>query len=251
MACLIFPVAAHSEGCASATGETTHIAAIDEGFDLLLADGRIAVLSGLAAEPGAQGYQTFADRLGGAEVRVSALQPKPDRWGRVAAAVYPSGGGESLAEQALSAGLGRYRPDAAAKPCRDRLLAAERAARDKRHGLWGEPRLAALDAADTKAILAAPKGLVVVEGRVMTVGEQRGRLYLNFGPRRTSDFTLVISKRNLALFDQAGIPLRQLAGRRLRARGLVDRGFGPLMEIAGPDALELLDGPTEAAEVKR
>lgn len=224
--------------------------AVDEGFDLLLADGRTAALAGFAAEPGAPGYAAFAEQLRGAEIRMSPLHAKPDRWGRVAAIVFPASGDTSvsLAERALAAGIGRYRPDAAAKPCRDRLLAAERMARAARRGLWGDQRLGALDAGDAKSILAAPKGFIVVEGRVNTIGEQRGRLYLNFGPRRTSDFTIVISKRNLALFEQAGIPLRQLAGRRLRARGLVDRGFGPMMEIVGPDALEVLD---EAADVKR
>lgn len=227
---------------------------MDEGLDLLLADGRVAVLAGLAAEPRAPGYSEFVARLGGAGIRLAPLEPKPDRWGRIAVAAALSGASEpggSLAEQALAAGVGRYRPDAAAKPCRARLLAAEKTAREAGRGLWGEKSLAALHAGDPKAVLAAPRGFVVVEGRVLTIGEQRGRLYFNFGVRRTTDFTIVISKKNLALFDQAGVPLRQLAGRRLRARGLVDRGFGPLMEIVSPDALELLDGAVDAAALKR
>ena len=213
----------------------------------------MAALAGLAVEPRAPGYAEFAARLGGAEIRLASLDPKPDRWGRVVVAALPGAPepGAGLAEQALAAGLGRYRPDAAAKPCRARLLAAETAARDARRGLWGEPRLAALDASDARAVLAAQKGFVVVEGRVLTIGERRGRLYLNFGARRTTDFTIVISKRNLALFDQAGVQPRLLAGRRLRARGLVNRGFGPLMEIASPDALEILDAAVDAAALKR
>lgn len=249
---------AQAQGCDpgqidAAKTELGQIVAADDGFDLLIADGRTVALTGFAAEPGAPGYAAFVERLAGAEIRIFPFQAKPDRWGRMPAIVFPASGNlsASLAEQALSAGIGRYRPDATAKPCRDRFLAAERIARDARRGLWGEPRLAVLDASDAKAVLAAPKGFLVVEGRVNTIGEQRGRLYLNFGPRRTTDFTIVISKRNLALFDQAGIPLRQLSGRRLRARGLVDRGFGPMMEIVGPDALELLGGATEAADVKR
>ncbi len=225
---------------------------MDEGFDLLLADGRVAALSGVSTSSGAPGHAEFAQRLAGADIRLAPLDAKPDRWGRIAAAAYPPAATESVAEQLLAAGLGRYRPDAAAKPCRDRLLAAERAAREARRGLWGEAGAAVLDAGDAKAVLAAPRGLVVVEGRVFSIGEQRGRLYLNFGPRRTTDFTIVISKRNLAQFEAARLPLRELAGRRLRARGLVDRGFGPLMEIVSPDAVELLDGGLEAAaEAKR
>ena len=214
----------------------------------------MAALAGVAAVASAPGYRAFADALAGANVRVAALEAKPDRWGRLVAWVRRDSSdapGESLAERALAAGLALYRPDASAKPCRDRLLAAEQAARAARRGLWSEAGSGPLDAVDAKAILAAEKGLVVVEGRVLTIGEQRGRLYLNFGPRRTTDFTIVISKRKLALFEAARVPLRQLAGRRLRARGLVDRSFGPVMEVVSPDALELLDSAPAGTETNR
>ncbi|HMN71185.1 MAG TPA: thermonuclease family protein [Rhodoblastus sp.] len=210
----------------------------------------MATLPGVAADPAAPGYTAFAERLAGAEIRLSSLAAKPDRWGRAPAAAFLGDRPESLGEQILEAGLARYLPDPAARPCRDRLLAAEAAARAAKRGLWAMPG-AALDAGDARAILAAPRGLALVEGRILSIGERRGRLYLNFGPRRTTDFTIVISKRNLALFDAARIPVRELAGRRLRARGLVDRGFGPLMEIGTPDALEILDGGAQTADVKQ
>jgi hypothetical protein len=50
------------------------------------------------------------------------------------------GGGEiGVAEAILDAGLARYRPDAAAHPCRDLLLAAEAEARAGKTGLWADP----------------------------------------------------------------------------------------------------------------
>lgn len=208
----------------------------------------MATLPGLAARPGAPGAAEFRARLDGAEVRIAPLSGKPDRWGRTPSVIFWNGR-ESLAEKILFAGLGIYRPDAAAKPCRDRLLAAEISARAAGRGLWAAPG-ALLDAADTKAILAAPKGMLVIEGRVLSIGERRGRLYLNFGARRTTDFTIVISKRNLAQFEAAQLPLRDARGWRLRVRGLVDRGFGPMMEIVSPDALEIVErsGTAEARQ---
>lgn len=250
MACAAAPWQAGAQTCAAPDAQAVRVVAVDEGFDLLLADGRVATLAGVATDPAAPGYQEFARRLGGAEIRLAPLSAKPDRWGRVAAAAFREEGPDSLGEHMLKEGIARYRPDRDAKPCRDRLLAAETAAREAKRGLWAMAG-AALDAGDAAAVSAAPKGLTIVEGRVLSIGERRGRLYLNFGPRRTTDFTIVISKRNLALFEAAHIPLRQMAGRRLRARGLVDRGFGPLMEIGNPDALELLDGDVRAAEVKQ
>lgn len=225
---------------------------MDDNFDILLADGRVAVLAGFAPEPDAAGARHFRERLAGAEIRLAPLDPKPDRWGRIPAWI--SSGSQTdagLAGEALAAGLGRYRADSSAKPCRVALLAAERAARETRRGLWSETGFSVLDAADARAALRAAKGFVIVEGRILTIGERRGRLYLNFGARRTTDFAIVISKRNAALIENAGIALRKLAGRRLRARGLLDRGFGPVMEIMSADALELLDDASDAAELKR
>ncbi len=219
----------------------------EEHLDLLLADGRIAGLAGVAADPSATGAQAVRTRLSGGEIRLAPLSQKPDRWGRTPAAVFTPGHAESLNEQILQAGLGLYRPDSVAWPCRDRLLAAEQSARAERLGIWSSLGVV-LDAGDAKAILAASKGLVVVEGRVLSIGERRGRVYLNFGTRRTTDFTIVISKRNLAQFEIAKLPVRSAVGRRLRARGLIDRGFGPLMEITNPDALEFLDRAAEARQ---
>ncbi|MCB1536521.1 MAG: nuclease [Rhodoblastus sp.] len=241
-----------ARACVSDQTEAARIAIVEDNFDILLADGRVAVLAGFAPEPAAPGYGQFRERLAGAAVRLAQLEPKPDRWGRIPAWI--STGSEEdagLAGEALAAGLGRYRPDPAARPCRARLLATEQAARAARRGLWDEPKLGVLDAADAGAALAAAKGYLVLEGRILTIGERRGRLYLNFGARRTTDFSIVISKRNAALIENAGLPLRKLGGRRLRARGLLDRGFGPLMEITSADALELLDDLPGAAEMKR
>ena len=241
-----------ARACVSVQTEASRIAIVEDNFDILLADGRVAVLAGFAPQPDAPGYGPFRERLAGGAVRLAQLEPKPDRWGRIP--VWMSTGSKEdagLAGEALAAGLGRYRPDPAARPCRAGLLAAEQAARAARRGLWSEPRPGVLDATDTGAVLAAAKAYVVIEGRILTIGERRGRLYLNFGARRTTDFSIVISRRNAALIEKAGLPLRKLGGRRLRARGLLDRGVGPLMEITSADALELLDEAPGATETKQ
>src|ERR1019366_3936854 len=46
------------------------------------------------------------------------------------------------------AGLARYEPSAAARPCRTSLLAAEAGARAAGLGLWGDPYYAVIAAAD-------------------------------------------------------------------------------------------------------
>ena len=101
-----------------------------------------------------------------------------------------------------------------------------------------------MDAGDHAAVADAPPDFLIVEGTVSSVGATRGRIYLNLGKMRTADLAIVIVGRDIPAFEAQGIELRRLAGRRVRARGLIDRRFGPRMEIGSPDALEILGADT-------
>jgi endonuclease YncB( thermonuclease family) len=71
------------------------------------------------------------------------------------------GGGEiGVAEAILDAGLARYRPDAAAHPCRDLLLAAEAEARAGKTGLWADPFYEVLAAGDRAVFASSRKAMV-------------------------------------------------------------------------------------------
>ncbi|MCC0003310.1 MAG: nuclease (SNase) [Methylobacteriaceae bacterium] len=236
--------------CDADEGAAVSVAGVNDQFDIVLADGRRVALTGVAVARDAQGWPAFVDRLRGAELRLRSADSRPDRWGRIPGLLFARPAGQAhepfalVARAALEAGLGRYRPDPAARPCRAELLAAEARARAAKRGAWAAPRFAVIDATDRKAVAAAPKGLVVVEGVVSAIGETRTRLYLNFGTIRTVDLAATISRRDLPEFEKRGAKVRDLAGRRVRIRGLIDRGFGPLIEVGDPDALELVgDGP--------
>jgi hypothetical protein len=235
--------------CAVHEAQPIRVASVGERFDLLLDDGRLAALVGVEFDPDAPGRGAFSARLAGSDLRMRALAPNRDRWGRIPAAIFlarekrdgADAGATNLAEAALAAGLGLYRPDALAHPCRDALLAAEARARVAKTGIWADSGRRIVDAADRRAVAAAGAGLAIVEGEVTGFGDSGGRVYLNFGKIRTVDLAIVISKRNIDMFDMQGLAPRNLVGRRLRARGLIDRRFGPQMEIGAPDALELID----------
>ena len=104
------------------------------------------------------------------------------------------------------------------------------------------PEISVADCTDRDALLRR-KGMVVVEGAIRSVGETPGAIYLNFGEKRASDFAVVISRRNLAMFTGSGIDPRALAGRRARVRGLIETGFGPRIEISDPTEIEIADAP--------
>lgn len=239
------------------TEKTTRaiVANVDPNLEIALTDGRNLSLAGLDPPRATQDHPRLAidarDKIAawleGREVAIHALADKPNRFSRIPARLFAappgaSAGGEiAIAEAILDAGLARYRPDVAVHPCRDLLLVAESEARQAKTGLWADPFYDVLPAGDRAAFAETRAGMVLVEGKVESLGETGSRLYLNFGPRRGSDFAITLPKRDASAFEKAGMNVRELVGRRVRVRGLLDRGFGPQMEISNPDGLELLD----------
>jgi endonuclease YncB( thermonuclease family) len=237
-----------------ATARAT-IARIEPNLDIALADGRSLTLAGLDPPRDTPDHPRLAaearDKLGqwleGRDVAVRTLADKPNRFGLLPARLFAAPPGSTagaeigIAEAILDAGLARYRPDAAAHPCRDLLLAAESDARAEKIGLWADQYYAVLAGADRPAFANPRTGMVIVEGVAQSLGETASRFYLNFGPRRGADFAITLPKRDATALEKAGIKVRELVGRRLRARGLLDATFGPQMEVSDPDGLELLD----------
>ena len=230
------------------------ITEVDANLDITLADGRVLTLAGLDPPRdtpdnprlAADAREKIAAWLEGREVAVRALADKPNRFGRIQARLFAAPPGApaeeiGIAEAILDAGLARYRPDAAAHPCRDLLLAAESAARDAKIGLWADPAYAILPASERAAFAAPRTGMVLVEGTPISLGETAARFYLNFGPSRGADFAITLSKRGANALEKASIKVQDLVGRRLRVRGLIDTTFGPQIELSDPDGLELID----------
>jgi endonuclease YncB( thermonuclease family) len=230
------------------------VAKIEPNLDIALADGRTLTLAGLDPPRDTPDHPRLAldarDRLAqwldGREVAVRALADKPNRFGRIPARLFAAPPGTTsadigIAEAILDAGLARYRPDAAAHPCRDLLLAAESEARATKIGLWADPYYAVLNTGDRAAFANPHGGMVIVEGVATNLGETAARYYLNFGPSRGSDFAITLPKRGANALEKAGLKVQDLVGKRLRVRGLLDATFGPQMELTDPDQLELID----------
>jgi len=110
-------------------------------------------------------------------------------------------------------------------------------------GLWGGSYYATKKAEDPAGILALRGHFAVVEGKVLSVRESGGTIYVNFGRRWTEDFTVTTLKRNERTFDAAGLPLKQLAGRRVRVRGTIEERGGPWIEALHPGQIEIAEQP--------
>jgi endonuclease YncB( thermonuclease family) len=258
--CCAAAPAARAQSCPTAATTSATLASVGPRLELRLADGRLLRLAGIEAAAAmpttpdreARSVGALAALLDRRPLSVTVLSPKPDRWGRLAAfASLPDGPVGGLAAVALAAGLARYRPEPAASACRAALLAAEDKARQARLGLWADPAYAVLSADDDKAFAARAGSDVVVEAKLRGVepGTYRTTLRLEGAGASTHGRLLdaTIAPRVMKVFVAQGVDVKAMVGRTLRLRGLLDRRFGPRIELAGPDEIEILPETTAPA----
>jgi len=245
--------------CPGEGGTSARVVSVDERLELTLENGirlKIAGVDPPRPTPGDPDLDFRArDRLAqwlvGQEILFRPLAPGPDRWGRVVAFVFaampestpastngPGPAQSPVGEALIDAGLARYEPSAAARPCRSALLAAEAGARASGLGLWADPYYAIIAAADRLSFAEKAGSSVIVEGRITGIASRRPRITLYFGPRRGGNFSVTILPRNSKTFEAAYASLAGLTGQTVRVRGLLDTRFGPQIEISDPDEVE-------------
>jgi micrococcal nuclease len=235
--------------------ETGTVADVLDGDTLKLADGRIVRLIGAKAPKPPLGWRgddpwplvddardALSALASGKPVELRFGGRREDRHGHLLAQVFV-GEGENrlwLQDELITKGLARVYSFADNRACVAELLAREAEARAKRIGVWGAYVYRIEPARDAKRLGRLIHSYQLIEGTVVAVGEGGGRLYLNFGPDWRSDFTVSIDRKNMNDFAAAGIDLKSLAGRRLRARGFLAWRAGPMIEATHPEQIELL-----------
>jgi endonuclease YncB( thermonuclease family) len=241
------------------------VARVVDGRTFVLADGREVRLAGIevpeadpAVRPEAPATEAaqappLPDRARAAAHALAALvtgeetvlkqaRPATDRYGRLLADAYVSRDGSpvSVAKTLLAQGVARVAGRPGEAVCLAELRAAERAARTGRLGVWSDPRYFS-KAADNAGEIAAERGrFTLVEGKVVSVRESGGTIYVNFGRRWSQDFTVTISKRNERIFAAAGLEPQKLSGRRVMVRGWVEERGGPWIEASTPEQIEIV-----------
>ena len=258
---LTTPLSALALGC-TGTGEPARVAAVEARLELRLDDGRLVRLAGF--DPPTQTPTTpdledrsidaLAGLIVGKPASLDLVARAPDRWGRLVATIAVTADGSDLATTAIAAGLGRYKAETAAHPCRAALLAAEDGARRSKLGLWADPYYAVL-AVDDRAAFAERAGTIVVaQGRLTAVVPSPFRTRLRFAAPDGSHaghtssvhdpmqatLSATVLPHTMKTFEAQRMTFSSLIGRTLRWRGLLDTRFGPTVELAGPDDVELL-----------
>lgn len=219
--------------CGGATIGTVTVAAVTDGRTFLTTDGREVRLAGIEAPGPKAALQTL---LAGQAVTLRQAGGGRDRYGRVVA--YGDIGGTSLQQRLLQAGHAVVAGRADSKACATALFAAEQIARVARRELWADPELGPKSAANRDEIVRAEGQFALVEGRVLSVRESGGAIYLNFGRYYTRDFSVLMLKRNAARFAFAP---QDLDGKRVLVRGIVEMRRGPLIEAEQPEQIELIE----------
>jgi endonuclease YncB( thermonuclease family) len=261
--CIVLPAAgARAEGgawtaCRFEAAGTAKVRAITDGRSFTLEDGREIRLAGIEVplspilgEAGPRAEAALAARtaletvLADQAVELRHTAASVDRYGRTIALAYVMGdrARHSVAHEMLARGFARVSAHVGDRPCAEELWAQERAARQAKLGLWSEPYYVIV-AADSGAELAAERGrFTVAEGKVWSVRESTGTIYINFGRRWAEALTITISKRDESAFAAAGVVPKRLETRRIRARGWIEERSGPRIEATRPEQIEIVEG---------
>jgi endonuclease YncB( thermonuclease family) len=237
--------------CGGEVAATGQVAKILDGRSFLLAGGREIRLAALEVptEPDLAGARAaLEETLAGRTVALRGAAPAVDRYGRMVAHAYVTDAGLPRAEPGpvvahvlLARGHARVGVDAGDAACAAELFSHERAARTAKIGIWADPRYAIIRAGDLAGLVAGQGRFAVAEGRVVSVRESGGTIYVNFGRRWSQALTVTISKRHGRIFAGAGLPPKALENRALRVRGWIELRNGPRIEASRPEQIEFAE----------
>ena len=228
--------------CISAPLGTFETGGVLDARTFKLRDGREVLLAGIEVPSGRASAKASLERLLAAgTVVLKQTEPAGDRYGRLIVQAYVSRDGAErwIQEDLLAAGDAQVgiRPGNAA--CAKALRAAETPARRGRLGLWADSAYAIKASDDLAGLLARRGQFTVAEGKVLSVRESGGTIYMNFGRVWSRNLTVTIFRRNMPAFEGAGIEPKKLEGARIRVRGWVEERGGPRIEAVRPEQIEI------------
>ena len=227
-------------------GETVTVAAVVDGGEMILADGRHVHLAAIEAPHpaaphirawpyAAEAKAALEKMVVGREVELRFAGNRRDRWGRILAQVFV--GARWVQGEMIRRGLARVASAADNRVGVAELLAREARARQARRGIWRD-RFYAVREADEAGRYAG--SFQIVEGEVADTAMVEGQLFVNFGADWRTAFSLRLSPEALRLFRREGITPASLKGARLRVRGWVRGGERPIIDVTHPEQIERL-----------
>jgi endonuclease YncB( thermonuclease family) len=244
--------------CGGATIATGEVSRVIDGKSFVLRDGSEVRLAAIEAPPlsaadpneehaavGAAARAALEGLLAHRSVVLKSANTGPDRYGRLIGHVFVTDGTQEIWAQSeiLTKGYALVATSGGNRACLAFLRGVERKARAAMLGLWGEPYYVMKEAQYPDDVMTELGRFALVGGKVISVRESGGVLYVNFGRRWTEDFTAVtIPKRNQRAFVTEEVDPKSLAGRHIEVRGWVEQRGGPAIEAARPEQIEIVGG---------
>jgi endonuclease YncB( thermonuclease family) len=233
----------HAQMCNDAVIGEGRVTAITDARSFVLDDGREVRLAQIDAPSEEVARRALETMLAGKTISLRG-SADPDRYGRLVAFAFESGGAPSVQARLVEAGMAlasQARADKRLGGCDSDLRAAEERARQAKIGLW-QGSAVIKNAEMPGDILAGLGQFGVVEGTVLSVRQAGGTTYVNFGRQWTRDFAVTISRQRMAAFEAAGFGAKALERRRIRVRGVVEQRGGPRIEATAPEQIEFVNG---------
>jgi endonuclease YncB( thermonuclease family) len=190
------------------------------------------------AEPGAEIASRALHAFAAVHRPLPGARSPKDRWGRaMGPARYADMEGNEVVLQTalLAAGAARVSPQSDEEALLDAYFAAEDAARVAGRGLWGLRAYAVRETTDESHAF----GFQIYRGLVRSTGENKGRIFLNFGDNFRTDLTATMTKGAFRRWRRQDA-LQTYEGRTVELRGLVDWINGPSIEMRHERQLRFL-----------
>ena len=162
-----------------------------------------------------------------------------DRHGTPWGLVFLEGNQKMLQEQLLEEGLVVAFPSGVAPDAYKKMLAAEAEARENRAGIWKKCPILTT----TQVVEGQPEAFynsfLIVTGKVVSISRKKRYIYVNFNNDWRKDFTVQLS---VSLLKDIPFPAIQAwQGRDIRVRGWLEPFYGPMIRVADPAQVEILE----------
>jgi endonuclease YncB( thermonuclease family) len=254
-----FEAQAQARDCTGSSAGPATAARVVDGRSFILADGRevrLADVETVLPVPGDEDEARVAAALAAktaleklvlnGAVDVAVTSAGSDRYGRLTAYVFANSqpgqkevqgqGIEFLVQHELLAAGHAVVAPVSASPCRRVLQTAEREARARGLGVWGTSYSVIKNATDPADILGDQGRFAVVQGKVVSVHESAGLVYINFAQRWRDQFTVTLLRRNESRLTAP----KTLAGHTIEVRGFIEERGGPTVEVTRPEQIDII-----------
>jgi len=214
------------------SGDTVRLAGLEAPNVEEKADGMHSARLG---EPlGEEAKAALHALLAGHKLRIDSVSTGRDRHNRMLGQVYRDDGlwiqGEMLKEGwAMVYSFPDDNADVVKK-----MLALEHAAQTEKRGIWANPYFRIITPEETPQFVNRFK---IVEGKILSVHDYHGHIYVNFSEHWKGNFALFISRKYADAFAPLNLPA--LVGKTIRVRGWIDYHAAPVINLTHPAQIEV------------